>query len=313
MFKNILKWIKSNPQFFILIILIIGFSFLLPAFLTSRNLLSILRQVSTISLISFGLTIVMIGGNLDLSVGSTLSFLAVLSIRMQVINPLLGVAVPIIAAILIGFFNGYIVQKFNINSIIVTLGSMLILAGIALITSNSRSIQGTPGTWFSQIAEFSIYKVPMYVILFLIIAVIYEILLRKTLFGRSLIYQGTNRQAAILAGQNVNLTTIISFMVGSVSVAFAAIIMSSRMLTGNPISGQGIEFDALTAILLGGISLRGGQGNIFKTMVGVLLLAVIYNALNLFGVPFEYQNMAKGLLITIAIISDARLRGYYAT
>ena len=169
MFKNILKWIKSNPQFFILIILIIGFSFLLPAFLTSRNLLSILRQVSTISLISFGLTIVMIGGNLDLSVGSTLSFLAVLSIRMQVINPLLGVAVPIIAAILIGFFNGYIVQKFNINSIIVTLGSMLILAGIALITSNSRSIQGTPGTWFSQIAEFSIYKVPMYVILFLII------------------------------------------------------------------------------------------------------------------------------------------------
>jgi ribose/xylose/arabinose/galactoside ABC-type transport system permease subunit len=148
-------------------------------------------------------------------------------------------------------------------------------------------------------------------VIFIGIAIIYQVLLTKTKFGRGLIYLGTNRDAAKIAGIKTRLYQLIGFVISGLSVAVAAIILSSRMNSGSPVAGTGVEFDAITAILIGGTSLDGGKGSIMKTVVGVLILAVIINALTLFNVPYAFQNIAKGLLILVSIVIDVKSREKY--
>ena len=303
--------LKKQPQLIILITMAITFYFLIPSFGTERNLLNILKTLSILGFTCLGLSVVMIGGNLDLSVGSTMSCLAVFSVKMQTVSPILGIIVPIIAAIGIGVLNGGLVYKFKINSIVVTLGTMSILSGLALLPSNSMSVQGVPGTWYSNISGIMFGPVPIYIVYFIVLSVVIFLLLTRTRFGRSLYYMGNNAKAAEIAGHNVALTTTLSFVICSLCVCFAAIIQSSRMLTANPIGGLGLEFEALTAVLLGGISLKGGKGSVLTALVGIFLLTIIANGMNLFGAAFEYQLMARGILILTAIIVDAITRYRY--
>ena len=303
-----IKVLGKQPQLIILIALLVLFFALIPSFGSERNMLNILKTTSITALTCIGLSVVIIGGNLDLSVGSTMSLLGVLSVSMQTVDPLLGILVPIGAAVGIGLLNGTLVYKFKINSIVVTLGTMSILAGIALMPSNSMSIQGVAGTWYSNIAGTMLGPIPIYVFYFVILAVVMQLILKRTLFGKSLFYMGNNKEAAAIAGHNVGKTVILSFVICSLCVGVSAIVMSSRTMTANPIGGTGLEFEALTAVLLGGISLIGGKGSIFGTVIGVLLLTIIVNGMNLLGAAYEYQLMARGILILVAIIVDAIAR-----
>ena len=152
---------------------------------------------------------------------------------------------------------------------------------------------------------------PFHVIIFIVIVSVYEILLKTTTFGKALIYIGTNAEAARIVGIRSKLYRIMAFIISGVSVAVAAIILSSRMNSGSPVAGVGFEFDAVTAIVIGGTSLTGGKGSIRNTVIGVLLLAVIINALTLYNIPYAFQNISKGLFIIIAIIADVKSRGKY--
>lgn len=303
--------LKDWPQLFILIFLVALMAAIAPNFATGNNLMNILRQVSVISIISCGLTLVVVSGALDLSVGSALSLLTVISAKMQLKSDVAGLIVPLGIAVFLGLFNGAIITSFRINSIIVTLGSLSLFAGIALLYTNGAIIIGKTGTWYSQVAQGEIGGVPFHVLIFIFIAIVYQILLTKTKFGRGLIYLGTNGDAAKIAGIKTRLYQLIAFIISGLSVALAAIILSSRMNSGSPVAGTGVEFDAITAILIGGTSLDGGKGSILKTVVGVLVLAVIINALTLFNVPYAFQNIGKGLLILIAIVIDIKSREKY--
>lgn len=308
---RIMDFIKTRPQFLILIFMVAVLSITTPKFASAANLLNILKQVSVIAIISSGLTLVVVSGCLDLSVGSALSLLNVITAKAQLQNDLAAVLVPIGVALIIGLFNGVIITKFKVNSIIVTLGSLSVFGGLALLYTKGAIIIGKTGTWYSQIAQGKLFGIPIHVYIFIILAIFFELLLKKTRFGRGLIYTGTNEEAARVAGIRTGLYRLIAFMISAVSVAVAAIILSSRMNSGTPVGGVGFEFDAVTAIVIGGTSLVGGRGSILNTIIGVLLLAVLINALTLYNVPFAFQNISKGVLIILAIISDVRSRQKY--
>jgi len=304
--NNAIKGLGSHPQILILIVLIIVLSIALPSFFSGANFLNIVKNMSTVAIITSGVAVVMIGGNLDLSIGSMFSLLCVVGILSQHTSTFMAILMPIAVALLLGFLNGVLIYKFKISSIIVTLGTMAIFQGLTLIVSESSSVPAIPGTSYESIAGLRFINVPAYVFTFIILAAVCEIILRKTKFGRGLYYMGVNREASMIAGHNGGVYTIISYMLCGTTVAIAAIIQSSRLLTANPIVGTGLEIEVLTAALIGGISLLGGKGNVVQAIVGAMILAVIINGLNLFGAPFEVQNIVKGALILTAIILNAR-------
>ncbi|MCL4378341.1 MAG: ABC transporter permease [Actinobacteria bacterium] len=307
-----LNFLKIQTNLVILVLLVIILSITVPSFRQVSNFLNILKSISVISIISCGMTLVVIGGGLDLSVGSTFSLAAVISIVMINKNSVvLAIIVPIIAAIIIGILNGAITSYFNISSIIVTLGMLSVVGGFALFYVNGGTQVANPNKIFESIAKINLFKIPLYCYIFIIIAIIYEILLKRTTFGRNLILIGTNPEAAKIIGINITLTRSLSFIICSVSVAIAAILLSSRLMTAAPTAGVGYEFDVITAIVIGGISLSGGKGNIYNTVIGAILLGVVINALTLTNVPFAFQAITKGFLIILAITLDVRARSSF--
>jgi inositol transport system permease protein len=292
----------------ILVLLVLLLSVTTPSFRTVGNMVNILKQVSIIGIISCGMTLVVISGCLDLSVGSVFSLLNVIIISLQQRSNLLAIAVALIVAVLIGLFNGVIITAFDMNSIIVTLGSLSLIGGLALLYTNGAIIHGISDTWFSVIGKDRLFGIPVHVLVFLFVALIYQILLTGTSLGKKIRYVGVNPEAARIAGIRTGKIRTLTFIISSLSVAVAAIIYSSRMVTGSPVTGVGYEFSAITALVVGGISLRGGSGSILGTIIGVLILAVIVNALTLYNVTFSIQNIVKGFLIIIAIIADIRAR-----
>ncbi|OHD26902.1 MAG: hypothetical protein A2064_07685 [Spirochaetes bacterium GWB1_66_5] len=302
---SLVRFLRGNTQLLILILLVVVFSILFPAFISRKNLINILKQSTVISLASCGLALVVIGGNLDLSVGALLSLTLGISLSLSGIHPLLALFVPLLLGVGLGMLNGTIVSRFEVNSIIVTLGSLSLVSGFVQFYRQGNIIMGLPGTILTQFVDLTVFSIPSYVLFYVLMAVVCGLLLSRTTYGRKLRLIGVNREAALVGGINVRRVTTIAFVICSTMVALAAIIQGARLLQGSTNTGDGLEFDALTALLIGGVSLRGGKGSILNAMIGVLLLAVIINALTLLNVPFEWRNIAKGILILIAVSTDA--------
>jgi ribose/xylose/arabinose/galactoside ABC-type transport system permease subunit len=300
--------LKEQTQVIILIAFVVVFSLISPEFRTSGNFINLLKQVTVIGVISCGMTIVVITGCLDLSVGSVFSLLGLVGILLQQRSNILGVVVPLACAVAIGLFNGFIVTKYRVNSIIATLGSLSLFSGIALLITNGAIIAGRTGTWFGIIGRGRFLGVPNHVYVLFIVAIIFHIILSRTALGRKMKYVGTNTVAAEIAGVRSKRIRTVAFVISSLSVGVAVLIYTSRMTTASPITGVGYEFDAVTAVVIGGTSLAGGKGSIFKTIVGVLLLATIINLLTLYNFPFAFQSIIKGILIITAIVIDVRAR-----
>lgn len=301
--KNIAR---KHSVLLILILSVVVLSIVSPNFFTIVNISNILRNSTIIGIISCGLTLVIIGGGLDLSVGSALSLIGVVSVILQPKSIVYAIVIPLLIAVIIGLFNGLIPSLVEINSIIVTLGSLSILGGLALVVSKGAVLLATPNRYYSFVGKGTLLTIPLYIFIFALIALCCELLLKKTSYGKKLLFVGSNYEAAKIAGINVVVVRTVSFVLCSFLVAVAAIMLSSRMTSASPLAGVGSEFNAITAIVIGGVSLKGGKGNIYNTVIGVLLLGVITNALNLFNVSFAFQNIAKGALIIIAIYADTR-------
>jgi ribose/xylose/arabinose/galactoside ABC-type transport system permease subunit len=304
--------LREQSQLILLLALIAVLSIINPHFRTIGNLVNLLRQISVIAIISCGMTLVLLSGCLDLSVGSVFSFLNLLAISFQQKSNILGVVIPLIVAVAIGLFNGLIVTVFNVNSIIVTLGSLSLFSGMALLYSNGAIIFGVSDTWFSLIGKNELLGIPIHILIFLFIAVFYQLLLSKTRFGRKVVYIGTNLEASEIAGIRSKRVRTSLFVMSGLSVAIAALIYSSRMGTASPVTGVGFEFSALTAVVIGGTSLLGGKGSIARTVIGVLMLAVLVNAMILYNIPFSFQNITKGILIIVALVADIAARNRVA-
>lgn len=313
--NNIFKLKLSKFQFLriqsiliILIIVVAIFSFLMPRFLTLNNFINILKQISISGIVAVGATLLLINGDMDLSVGSLFSLIGVMTVKLLSKGILISIIVPLAVAILVGFINGYITTKFNINSVIVTLGMLAVLSGVAYLYTEGGNQLVENNSLYPLIGGGKILGIPNYIIIFIIISLILAYILHKTVLGRNIYLIGVNREAARIAGIKINKIKIILFIISSVCVAIAAITQSSRMLGAAPNAGTGLEFIVVTIVLVGGTSFLGGRGSILNTILGALLIGVLVNAMILGNVSYAFQDILRGLLLIIALFVDAKAR-----
>ncbi|AIC46929.1 ABC transporter permease [Rhodoluna lacicola] len=303
--------VKSAPDFFrgyfvylALTALIIFFSLASPYFLTAQNLFNIGRQTTAVSIIAVGMTFVIINAQIDLSVGSVFALSGMTSaLVMQYVNNfwLLGALAAIAVGVVIGFINGWVTVKLGVPSFLVTLGTLGIARGIALIITDTKPVLISNPAYFQLFGDSSFLGIPIAVIWTLVIVIAGFIVLHKTTFGLRVFATGGNPQAARFTGINTHRTIIASFMIvgalaGLASLQFTAIARAAR-----PDLAAGLELDVIAAVILGGVSLFGGRGTIVGALAGSLIIGVMNNGLVLLGVSSSFQEIIKGIIIIAAV------------
>lgn len=271
-------------------------------FLSAENLANILRQVSINALIAVGMTYVILTGGIDLSVG------AVMALAGTITAGLLSGGQPGIVAIpaglgiglLVGFGNGACVARLGMPPIIVTLATMGICRGLALLYTGGYPIAGLP-EWMRWIGNGSVLGLATPVLIMVLVYAIGVFVLSRTPFGRHVYALGGNEQAARLSGIRVPRAKLIIYTLSGFTAALAGLVLTSRLMSGQPNAGEGFELDAIAAVVLGGTAIAGGRGSLVGTLIGALLLGVLNNGLNMMGVNPYIQTVAKGVIILLAI------------
>jgi ribose transport system permease protein len=297
---------KKNVPFLILIFLLFLFSFVAPNFMTFGNLRTLIRQVSFSGISAVGLMFVMISGGIDLSIGSQIVFSNVLLAIMMAewkLPPSLAIPLILLVGTGLGAINGFLCIKLKIHPLIITLGTSAIFKGVGYIINRSRNIMGFPDSfrWFGQ---GYVWGIPVPVIVMVVVALIGSFVLTRTYFGRKVFALGGNEEAARLAGVNINKMKVTLFMICGFITSITTVLLLSRVFAGQTITGQGLEFDCLTAALLGGVSFKGGEGTIFGLMVGIIIIGVLNNAMQLASFPDFSQTVVKGAVLLIAVAFD---------
>jgi ribose/xylose/arabinose/galactoside ABC-type transport system permease subunit len=295
------------------ILLLVGIVFSLTTdhFLTVENLTNVLRQVSFVGITSCAVTLVMVAGGLDLSVGSVVAIAGVVAAKFaaQAGWPLeAAFGMGILAGGVFGSLNAFLVVGLRINPVISTLGTLYMGRGMALLLAGGEPVKGVPLS-FNDLATSTIGPVSTPVVIFAIVAAVMLIIERKTLLGRWAVASGGNTEAARLSGIPIDRTRVILYILSGLAAGIAGIFINSRVATGDPNSGIGFEFDVIVAVILGGTALTGGQGTIIGTVVAVFILGVLGNGLNLLGVESFSQYVVKGILLVFAVGIGEALRG----
>jgi ribose transport system permease protein len=297
-----------------LILLVIGFSLASPNFLQISNIIAILQATTVIGVLAIAATLVIITGGIDLSVGTLMTFCAVIA---GVVLTFWGLPLPfgIVGAILAGacagFCSGTFVAKLKVPPFIATLGMMLILKGLSLVISGTRPIyfNETPG--FTQISQGSIVgalfpavPVPNGVLILFLVAIAVSFILSKTALGRYTFALGSNEEAVRLSGVNTDRWKIAVYTLAGSICGVAGLLIASRLNSAQPALGQGYELDAIAAVVIGGTSLSGGRGTILGTLIGALIMAVLLNGLRIMSVAQEWQTVVTGSIIILAVYID---------
>lgn len=290
-----------------MIVLIILFSFLNDSFFTSNNITNIILQVSIIAITAYGMTYVLLLGDIDLSVGSTIALIGTFAAlgASWGIPFILLIPLSIIAALVLGMINGGLTAIAGIPSFIVTVATMGIFRGIAYIVTDGMPIMIKDNAFLALgNSEFLYIPIPIWILLVLLL--VNHFVLTKTTFGRKIYITGGNKEAAVYSGINVIRLKIKVFMITAVLAGISGMILASRLYSGQPNAALSYELDAIAAAVLGGTSLNGGYGTVVGTMIGALTIGVINNGMNLMNVPYFYQMVVKGLVILIAVYVDVR-------
>lgn len=308
--SNKLEKISSYGVFFVLIGILILFSFIAPHFLELNNFFNVARQICTLGIVAVGMTIVMITGGIDLSVGYQISLINV-SCAWLMVNMGIGTVTAILVGLLIGtgigFLNGVIIVKSGVAPLIVTLAVMNMLNGISYIISKGIPIFGFPKN-FSILGQGNIFGIPISLFVMAFIFILGSILLKRVYIGKYFYAIGSNEEAAKLSGINVGGLKILAYTICGFLSAIGAIILLSRANSGLSSNGAGFEFNVITACVLGGVSSNGGKGTVFGALVGVLIVGFLDNGLLLMDVNQYSQLVVKGLLMLVAVIYDTQMR-----
>ncbi|MCC5961846.1 MAG: ABC transporter permease [Rhodobacteraceae bacterium] len=289
------------------ILFMIVFSVMSDRFMTTGNVMSVFRQATIIGVIALGVTIVVIGGNLDLSVGSMLSFATVLVVDLHdKIGPELAIPVMVLATLCLGAINGFLIGILRLNSLIVTLGMLSVIQGLVLIYSGGQNVDiaNQTDTWFRFFGRGAIFGVATPIIIFLGLALVFHVIMTRMPFGRRVIAVGGNPTASVFSGVPRSRVVFMTYLISALCVAVAAMILGSRVMGSQNNVGQGYELQVLAAVILGGTSLLGGSGSILRTVLGVLMLAFIQNGLILMGQPYYTQWLVTWAVIIIAVWLD---------
>lgn len=302
--KKFLKKTKEYPAIVGFVGLVIFFSLLSDRFMTLSNFTNVLRQVSIQAIIAFGMTLVIISGGIDLSVGSVFALSAILMASVVKNGSVfLGVLTALLVGAFLGAINGFIIAKGKIQPFIVTLATMAIARSLTLVYSEGMPITGFPQS-FRVIGRGEVTGIPVPVmIMFAIFGVIFYIS-NYTKLGLYTYAIGGNETAAKLSGVKVDIYKIIIYMINGLLAATSAIILTSRLNSAQPTFGTGYELDAIAAVVLGGASLSGGKGTVVGTLFGALIMGILNNGLNLLNVSPFYQQGVKGIVILIAVLLE---------
>lgn len=294
----------------ILLLAVLLLSVVSDAFMTFTNIMNVFRQVSIIGILAVGMTFIILTAGIDLSIGSLMAVSAVIAASIVQADPGLvavAVAAGMLASGLLGGVSGAMSAKLNVAPFVATLAMMTIARGVALLYTNGRpiTIDSAP---FRYLGQGYVGPVPVPVIIFILITIIMAVVLYKTKFGRYVFAIGGNEQAAKISGVRVAKVKIWVYVINGFLAGLAGILLASRISSGQPNSGMGYELDAIAAVVIGGTSLFGGKGTLMGTVVGVLIIGVINNGLNLLDVSSYWQQIIKGLIIAGAVILDQRAK-----
>jgi ribose/xylose/arabinose/galactoside ABC-type transport system permease subunit len=305
--------IKELGIFFAFLFILAVLMILSPnAFARPANLINILKQASINGILATGMMYVIISGGIDLSVGSIVALSGVIAASFA--HPgeyplIVSIILAVTAGALVGLLNGVGVAYGNIPPFIVTLGTMTIARGVALIAANGQPVFNVTDS-FKEIASGFITKsIPNLVIYFVIITLVLAFILTRTVFGRRVYAIGGNESAAKVSGINVEYIKLAVYTLSGFLAGVAGLLLASRIISGNPTSGQAYELDAIAAVIIGGVSMSGGSGKWYGTVIGALMIAVISNGLDILNVSSHFQLIIKGLIIIIAVLIDIKGKG----
>ncbi|MBC7284340.1 ABC transporter permease [Hoeflea sp.] len=289
------------------LIFMIGFTIANERFLAPENVMGVVRSSAILGVMALGVTFVVISGNLDLSVGSMMSFSTIVVLDLHdKIGPALAIPAMFAMTLCLGAFIGFLVGYLKLNSLIVTLGMLSAIHGLTLTYSGGKNmdIADKDGTWFAVFGQGSVLGIPVPILIFGLLAAVLGMVLGKTPFGRKVYAVGGNGVAATFSGIRRARVVFTCYLLSSLCVATAGLIQASRSLGSQNTVGQGLELEVLAAVILGGASLLGGSGTIFKTIIGVLILGFIQNGLLLVGLQFYAQYVVTWIIIILAVWLD---------
>nr|WP_290698967.1 L-arabinose ABC transporter permease AraH [Halomonas sp. UBA3074] len=303
--KPLRTLLDTSGMIAIFLLLFIALAVLIPDFLTGRNMVGLLLSVTLIGSLAATMMLVLALGEVDLSVASTVAFAGVVAatVTTSTGSVFIGVIGGIIAGGAVGAFNGLVIAKFGINSLIATLAAMEFVRGLAYITSGGDAVMITvPGFFDLGSASFLGLTLPVWTMLACF--VIFGVILNMTAFGRNVLATGGNSEAAALAGVNVRRLKIIVFGLQGVVAGVVGVLLASRMGLGDPNTSMGLELAVISACVLGGVALSGGVATITGVVVGVLIMGCVQNAMGLLNVPTFYQYLVRGGILLLAVMFD---------
>jgi ribose transport system permease protein len=281
--RGLMNLFYGQTMLIILIVLIIVMSIASKGFLSTGNLFNILRQFSVHGIMACGMTIVIIGKGMDLSAALAVGFAC-------------------------GLVNGYLIAKVKANFIIVTLGTQIIFTGIALIVTGGRNMRSRPEAIFHFVGDASIFGIPVLGYFLVVVMVISGVLLQKTIAGRRLYAVGLNDRAARASGINDDRIVLMSYVINGLICGAASVLLTSRLPRIRVGTASDYLFDVITIVVLGGTALSGGVGGIYRTAIGLLIFAIINNGMALLSLPYEYQQLVKGIILILAVLYDEASR-----
>jgi ribose/xylose/arabinose/galactoside ABC-type transport system permease subunit len=299
---------KEHKALPALMVLFVVASFSFDTFFTALNLKNVFRQVSMLGMVSIGMTLVMLAGGIDLSVGSVAAVAAILAAYLSERSAVLAVSLPLLAGLAFGAANGLIVTRLRIAPFIATLATMLGARGIAFVISRGETVRPTaPIPVFSDLARGAVLGIPYLGILFALAIAVFVVLLGYSTFGRRIYAVGGNEEAAKMMGLKVDPTKNLTYILSGLMAALAGVLLASRLGSGQPYAGGGWELTAIAAVVIGGTLTTGGVGTMMGTLYGVLIIGVITNMVNLFGnLPYWYSNLVTALLLLVVILLQSR-------
>lgn len=305
--KNWKSLISNYFIFVIFIALVIVLTILKPSFIQPSNLVNILKQASINGILAFGMMFVIIAGGFDMSVGSTVAFAGILAAllgqgQFPLVVPLF---VAMAAGLAVGLVNGIGVAVGDLPPFIMTLGTMTAVRGLALLSSDGKPVTGISPE-YKAVAAKSIFGIPMLAVFLVIVIIICAFILSKTVYGRRVYACGGNLQAARVSGINTTLIRISTFAIAGLLAGLSGFLMTSRVTIGQPTAAESYEMDAITACVVGGVSMSGGVGKPWGVIIGCLLITVIANGLDILGVSSHWQKIVKGLIIVLAVLIDVK-------
>jgi inositol transport system permease protein len=299
------KLLHGNSIFFILIVIFVLCSVFVDGFFTQANLTNVLRQITVVTILALGATFVIILGHINVAYGSEIALTG--CVACAVMTATGSVTLSVLAALSLGFgigcVNGYIITKFRIPAFIMTLAVTTVARGSALLFTGGAPITGMDQK-FLLIGQGNAGFMPISVLILVVLFIITWVLLNKTVFGRHVYAVGGNENAAVASGIKSKLVVLKAFILDGILTSIAGVVLMSRINSGQPAAGVSYEFDAITAVVVGGTSLSGGSGSIVGTIIGAVIVGIINNVQNLLNVNTYWQQIVKGLIILSAVILD---------